>query len=223
MPSRLSPAELARLLGDGWDPAPAPAPTFAGVTSTPTGATPANAGGTGGPATPEAVWAALEAVPDPEVPVISVVELGIVRDVRVADGGAVTVTITPTYSGCPAMREIERDVRAALVQRGWAEVRIETVYSPAWTTEWMSDAAREKLRAYGIAPPRAGGGTALVTLRRAPRPGQGGAGGVAPAPVPCPRCGSADTRLQSAFGSTACKAMHTCLACGEPFEEFKPI
>ena len=173
--------------------------------------------------TAEAVWAALAAVPDPEVPVISVVELGIVRAVDVGAGGAVTVTITPTYSGCPAMREIERDVRAALVDRGWSDVRIDTAYAPAWTTEWMSDAAREKLRAYGIAPPRAGG-AALVALRRAPRPGEPMPRvRDDPASVPCPRCGSNDTRLQSAFGSTACKAMHSCIACGEPFEEFKPI
>ena len=210
--ARPSPSELARLLGDGWDPAPAAAPA-GGPVARPVVVE---------PATEAAVWAALEGVPDPEVPVISVVELGIVRGVRVGADGAVLVTITPTYSGCPAMREIERDVRAALEGRGWADVRIETVYAPAWTTEWMSDAAREKLRAYGIAPPRAGGGTALVTLRRAPRPGQARPA-VEAATVPCPRCGSADTRLQSAFGSTACKAMHTCLGCGEPFEEFKPI
>ncbi len=205
----LSPAELARLLGDGWDPPAAEAAST-------------EAAGGGEPATVDAVWAALEGVPDPEVPVISVVELGIVRGARVDAEGAVTVTITPTYSGCPAMREIERDVRAALVGRGWADVTIETVYAPAWTTEWMTDAAREKLRAYGIAPPRAGGAGALVTLRRAPRPGQTRPEAV-PASVPCPRCGSSDTRLQSAFGSTACKALHTCAACGEPFEEFKPI
>ncbi len=212
--TRPSPAELARLLGDGWDPTPA-APSGGERASHRTPVA-------GEPATADAVWAALDGVPDPEVPAISVVELGIVRDVRVAEDGAVTVTITPTYSGCPAMREIERDVRAALVGRGWPDVRIETVYAPAWTTEWMTDVAREKLRAYGIAPPRAGGAT-LVTLRRAPRAGQAGTPSEASAAVPCPRCGSADTRLQSAFGSTACKAMHTCAACGEPFEEFKPI
>lgn len=206
--TRLPPAELARLLGDGWDPPPAARAAELGVP------------GIAAVATPGAVWSVLDGVPDPEVPAISVVELGIVRDVRVDERGAVTVVITPTYSGCPAMREIERDVRAALLDRGWPDVRIETVYAPAWTTAWMSDAAREKLRAYGIAPPRAGG-TTLVTLRRAPRSGQLAAED--PAPVPCPRCGSDHTRLQSAFGSTACKAMHTCVACGEPFEEFKPI
>lgn len=198
-------------MGDGWEP-PAADPREETPNISPL------AGAT--PATVDAVWEALAGVPDPEVPVISVVELGIVRGVQVGDDGAVTVTITPTYSGCPAMREIERDVRSALGRRGWKDARVETVYAPAWTTEWMSDAAREKLRAYGIAPPRAGGGTALVTLRRAPR-----AGGVTaePVPVPCPRCGSEHTRLQSAFGSTACKALHACAACGEPFEEFKPI
>ncbi|MGZ8379252.1 MAG: 1,2-phenylacetyl-CoA epoxidase subunit PaaD [Gemmatirosa sp.] len=169
------------------------------------------------PLTREAVWAALEEVPDPEVPVISVVELGIVRDVEF-DGDAVTVVITPTYSGCPAMHEIERDVLAALHARGWRGARIRTVHAPAWTTDWMTDAAREKLRAYGIAPPGAGGGRAaaegLVTLRRR---------GAAPAAVPCPFCGSGDTALRSAFGSTACKALHFCNACHQPFEEFKPI
>lgn len=208
-PARPSPAELARLLGDGWD-VPAPGDALG-----------AALGGTAGlpaspaaPPTAEAVWAALEGVPDPEVPVISVVELGIVRDVAV-DGASVTVTITPTYSGCPAMREIERDVLAALRGRGWAAA-VRTTYAPAWTTDWMTDAAREKLRAYGIAPPgRRDAGAALVQLRRA--------GAAAEAGPACPRCGSPDTRLESRFGATACKAMHTCRACGEPFEEFKPV
>ena len=114
------------------------------------------------------------------------------------------------------MREIERDVVAALHARGWADARIRTVFSPAWTTAWMSDATREKLRAYGIAPPgtRDDAAPSLVTLRRrgAPEPA-----------VPCPFCGSTDTALRSAFGSTACKALHYCAACHQPFEEFKPI
>jgi ring-1,2-phenylacetyl-CoA epoxidase subunit PaaD len=192
------PAALARALGDGWEPETldAPAPVDAQ------------------PLTREAVFAALDTVPDPEVPVISVVELGIVREVEI-DGGAVTVVITPTYSGCPAMHEIERDVLAALRARGWEDARIRTVFAPAWTTEWMSDATREKLRAYGIAPPRAGGAEpALVPLRRRGAPRDA---------VPCPFCGSPDTRLQSVFGSTACKALHVCDACRQPFEEFKPI
>ncbi len=200
----LDPAALARALGDGWE-----AESF----DAPAPATPAAAPQ---PLTRDNVWAALETVPDPEVPVISVVELGIVRDVEIA-GDALTVVITPTYSGCPAMREIERDVLAALHARGWTDARIRTVFAPAWTTEWMSDAAREKLRAYGIAPPGAGGARAtegLVTLRRR---------GAEPAAVPCPFCGSPDTALRSAFGSTACKALHYCNACRQPFEEFKPI
>ena len=217
--TRPSPADLARLLGDGWD---APSAILGTSTADETAAEPRTA------PTREAVMKVLDDVPDPEVPVISVVELGIVRGVAVDDAGAVTVTITPTYSGCPAMHEIERDVRAALARRGWPAVRIDTVYAPAWTTDWMTDAAREKLRAYGIAPPRVGGGAALVTLRRAPRAGQPVAASpdarlALDAAVACPRCGSADTQLQSAFGSTACKARHTCTACGEPFEEFKPI
>lgn len=151
----------------------------------------------------------LGTVPDPEVPVISVVELGIVRDVEVRPGGAVTVTITPTYSGCPAMFEIEKDVRSALVEAGATAVEVRTVLSPAWTTDWIGPEAREKLRAYGIAPPGRAESGGLVTLTRA-RP-----------PVVCPFCGSSDTRLQSEFGSTACKAIHVCHACRQPFDEFK--
>jgi ring-1,2-phenylacetyl-CoA epoxidase subunit PaaD len=194
-------------LGDGWEPESPGA--FDAEPAAQRGVTPE-------PLTPEAVWAALETVPDPEVPVISVVELGIVRDVEI-EGAAVTVVITPTYSGCPAMREIERDVIASLHARGWADARVRTVYAPAWTTDWIGPAAREKLRAYGIAPPRSGPretGDTLVQLRRA-------AG--ATEPVPCPFCGSSRTTLRSAFGSTACKALHVCEECRQPFEEFKPI
>ena len=199
---RRDPAALARALGDGWDVAPVGVEPVAPVRAE--------------PLTREAVWAALETVPDPEVPVISVVELGIVRDVELA-GDAVTVVITPTYSGCPAMREIERDVLAALHARGWADARIRTTFAPAWTTDWMSDATREKLRAYGIAPPGQGGARAgadaPIALRRR---GQ-------PQAVPCPFCGSHRTSLRSVFGSTACKALHVCDECRQPFEEFKPI
>lgn len=160
--------------------------------------------------TQDEVWAVLETVPDPEVPVISVVELGVVRDV-VVDGEGVTVTMTPTYSGCPAMREMEEDIRTALAARGVAQVTVHTVLSPAWTTDWIGPAAREKLRAYGIAPPGKAEAGGLVTLTRA-RP-----------PVPCPYCGSSDTRLESEFGSTACKAIRFCRACQQPFEEFKQL
>lgn len=148
-------------------------------------------------------------VPDPEVPVISVVELGIVRDVDVTADGTVTVTITPTYSGCPAMFEIEKDIRTALAAAGAPRVEVRTVLAPAWTTDWIGPAAREKLRAAGIAPPGRVEPSGLVTLTRA-RP-----------PVVCPWCGSRDTTLRSEFGSTACKAIHVCHACRQPFEEFK--
>ncbi len=156
----------------------------------------------------EAVFETLGTVMDPEVPVISVVELGIVRDAVVNDG-AVEVTITPTYSGCPAMYEIESDIRAALLRAGAVSVKVNTVFAPAWTTDWIGPDAREKLRAYGIAPPGAAEPQGLVTLTRAS------------AAVECPFCGSRDTRLQSRFGSTACKAIHVCESCRQPFDEFK--
>jgi len=156
----------------------------------------------------------LDEVKDPEVPVLSIVELGIVRGVERVGTGAM-VTVTPTYSGCPAMREIERDIRRALEARGVGPVEVRTTYAPAWTTDWISDTARAKLEAYGIAPPGWAGGpvstTTVVQLgRRASR-------------VRCPRCGSGETTLTSEFGSTACKSLRVCRACGEPFEEFKTI
>ncbi len=154
--------------------------------------------------------AVLRTVKDPEVPVISVVELGIVRNVQVADG-TVSVTVTPTYSGCPAMREIEDDIRSALLEAGATEVHVRMVFAPAWTTDWIGEEAREKLRAYGIAPPGRAEQGGLITLTRRRTP------------VACPFCGSSDTRLQSEFGSTACKAIHVCNACLQPFDEFKAI
>ena len=152
----------------------------------------------------------LNEVMDPEVPAISVVELGIIRDVSV-ENDRVSVTVTPTYSGCPAMHVIETDIRAALVSAGAKEVEVKTAYSPAWTTDWIGAEAREKLRAYGIAPPGPAPQTELITLERRQ------------AVVVCPFCGSSDTRLQSEFGSTACKAIHVCDACRQPFDEFKAI
>ncbi len=153
----------------------------------------------------------LGTVPDPEVPVISVVELGIVRDAEVAPDGTVAVTITPTYSGCPAMFEIERDIRVALADAGAPRVEVRTVLSPAWTTDWIGPEAREKLRRYGIAPPGRAESSGLITLTRAR------------VPVPCPWCGSNDTEPRSEFGSTACKAIHVCRSCRQPFDEFKAI
>lgn len=160
----------------------------------------------------EAYWEAVGAVLDPEVPVLSVVDLGIVRDVR-EEGETVVVDVTPTYSGCPAMRMIERDIENALRAAGAADVRVNTVFQPAWTTDWISADARERLRAYGIAPPS---GSAPVTpeliplMRRSPR-------------VPCPHCGSARTEERSEFGSTACKAIWYCTDCRQPFEYLKAI
>ncbi|WP_411279173.1 1,2-phenylacetyl-CoA epoxidase subunit PaaD [Gemmatimonas sp.] len=159
---------------------------------------------------PDEVYGVLNTVMDPEVPVISVVELGIVRDVAIQNE-AVTITITPTYSGCPAMREIEADIRTALLERGVRDVHVKLVLSPAWTTDWIGPDAREKLRAYGIAPPGRAEPQGLITLTRSR------------VPVACPFCGSSDTRLQSEFGSTACKAIHVCNSCRQPFDEFKAL
>ena len=164
-------------------------------------------------ATRDEIFEILDTVKDPEVPVLSVVELGIVRDVRVA-GEAVTVTLTPTYSGCPAMRVIEDDVAAALAERGLGPVRIETVYSPPWTTDWLSDDAKRKLEAYGIAPPGRAAHETLVSLTRAPSAGEA---------ARCPYCHSRDTVVKSEFGSTACKSICFCNACSQPFELFKAI
>jgi ring-1,2-phenylacetyl-CoA epoxidase subunit PaaD len=159
------------------------------------------------------VFAILDEVKDPEVPVLSVVELGIVRDVRLG-GGGVTVTITPTYSGCPAMHVIEDEIRSALAAHGLDPVRLETVFAPAWTTDWLSDDAKRKLEAYGIAAPGPAPHETLVTLTRGP----------ATAESPrCPYCRSLDTVVRSSFGSTACKAICFCNTCGQPFESFKAI
>ncbi len=161
--------------------------------------------------TREAILAMLREVPDPEVPVLSIVDLGIVRDVELADDG-VTVVITPTYSGCPAMRMIEDEIVAALRAHGIAHGRTRTVYSPPWTTDWLSDDAKRRLEQYGIAPPGpAVAEEELVPLRRRA------------APVRCPFCHSTHTRERSEFGSTACKSLWYCEECRQPFEAFKPI
>ena len=152
----------------------------------------------------------LDGVMDPEVPVISVVELGIIRDAEATDDGVV-VTITPTYSGCPAMREIETEVRQAIEREGLGPVEIKTVYAPAWTTDWIGEGARAKLEAYGIAPPPPADSNELVPLRRR---------AVKPR---CPYCKSLDTERKSEFGTTACKSIWVCRACTQPFEEFKAL
>ena len=139
----------------------------------------------------ERLWAVLETVPDPEIPVLSIVDLGIVRDVTPE-----RVTITPTYTGCPATQVIERDIRHALDAAGYRGVAIETVLTPAWTTDWITPEGRDKLRAYGIAPPTRGA-------------------------VACPQCGSTETEEISRFGSTPCKSLWRCRSCAEPFDLFK--
>jgi ring-1,2-phenylacetyl-CoA epoxidase subunit PaaD len=160
------------------------------------------------------IWALLATVADPEIPVLSVLDLGVVRDVGVHrlaclpgnQGLAVTVTITPTYSSCPAMDLISMQIRMALLQAGYIQIDIKTVLSPAWTTDWMSHEGKAKLKQYGIAPPV--GKSADEKS-------------VEDTTVPCPRCGSLDTQLVSAFSSTACKAFYTCRSCQEPFDHFK--
>lgn len=161
------------------------------------------------PSRVEAARAALRDVTDPEIPVVTIEELGILREVT-ERGDDIEVVITPTYSGCPAMGQIEDDVRTALAQHGLS-AHVTTRLAPAWTTDWITPAAREKLRAFGIAPPAAGAEQALnfMPMRRE-------------APVPCPRCSSTNTTEISRFGSTACKSLHRCLDCLEPFDHFKP-
>ena len=153
------------------------------------------------------LWRALEAVCDPEIPVLSVVDLGVVRGVEVS-GGAAVVSITPTYSGCPAMAYIEMMVRDAVLGAGFDKAEVKTVLAPAWTTDWLSEAGREKLKAIGIAPP-AEQSTSRKSLL-----------GIDPV-IACPRCGSEHTESLSQFGSTACKALYRCADCAEPFDYFK--
>jgi ring-1,2-phenylacetyl-CoA epoxidase subunit PaaD len=159
-------------------------------------------------------WAVLLQVPDPEVPAISVCDLGIVREVIAEDGG-VAVVLTPTYSGCPATEVIEQNVRGALQAAGFSPVTITTRRAPAWTTDWISEDGRRKLREYGIAPPGPVDAGAGVPIRLVGRR-------AAPA-IACPRCNSLQTERLSAFGSTACKSLYRCVSCREPFEHFKPI
>ena len=162
----------------------------------------------------QAIWTLLETVTDPEIPVITIRELGILRDVRLRHG-EVEVVITPTYSGCPAMGQIEDDVRAVLQAHG-VTARVVTQLAPAWTTDWMTASGRDRLREYGIAPPhtRAASNVVQFTTKRIAKYEE-------PA-VACPRCGSKNTTETSHFGSTACKALYRCLDCMEPFDLFKP-
>ena len=157
-----------------------------------------------------AAWEVLRQIPDPEVPVISLCELGIVRDLRETAGG-LEVVLTPTYSGCPATELIQDDVRAALAAFG--DIQITMQRAPAWTTDWISDEGRRKLKDYGIVPPGPVSGVQPIRLVHRASISQ----------LACPRCGSTQTEKLSAFGSTACKALYRCLACREPFEYFKPL
>jgi len=161
----------------------------------------------------EHAWAVLATVLDPEVPVVSVVDLGIVRAVS-DDGDALTVVVTPTYSGCPATEVIEASIVAALADAALGPTRIRMQRAPAWTSDWITTAGKAKLRGYGIVPPGPVDLARGAPLRFVPR---------AVAPLACPRCESRDTERLAAFGATACKALWRCRACGEPFEHFKPI
>ena len=153
-------------------------------------------------------WSIAARVLDPELPVVTIEDLGILRDVTEDDQGRVHVQITPTYSGCPAMETIRTDLVEALTQAGYRQVCVEFVLSPAWTTDWLTDDARAKLAAYGIAPPSPREPAAPVALTLAVR---------------CPQCGSPDTRESSRFGSTSCKSLWVCNACREPFDHFKTL
>ncbi len=171
-----------------------------------------------------AIWELLESVTDPEIPVVNLREMGILRAVRQGQSG-LEVVITPTYSGCPAMSQMADDVEQALA-RGGVAARVITQLAPAWSTDWMTPEARDKLRAYGIAPPAksacaASAGSQVIAF--APRRNAGAGVGVSQADsVACPQCGSSNTTEISHFGSTACKALYRCLACMEPFDYFKP-
>jgi ring-1,2-phenylacetyl-CoA epoxidase subunit PaaD len=163
----------------------------------------------------ERAWSVLATVLDPEVPAVSVVDLGIVRDV-VDHGDELEVVLTPTYSGCPATEVIEQSVREALDAAGLGPMRMTLRRAPAWTTDWISEAGKVRLREYGIAPPGPVDPAHGAPIRLVRRERQ-------PQSIACPRCGSTHTERLSAFGATACKALYRCVSCREPFEHFKPI
>ncbi len=156
--------------------------------------------------TKEQIFQVLERVPDPEIPVLSVIDLGVIREVIIEDNN-ITVVITPTYSGCPAMDTITINIKSALQEAGYQNIRIKTNLSPAWTTDWMTESGKLKLKEYGIAPPV--GSIDKNTLLAESHP------------IPCPRCNSINTEMISQFGSTACKSLYKCLDCLEPFDYFK--
>lgn len=157
---------------------------------------------------PSAVWHALAQVPDPEIPVVSIVDMGMVRAVEV-DGERVSVTFTPTFSGCPALHVIRQSIEDAVRGLGAADVEVKSTLTPPWTTDWINADARERLRQYGIAPPAPAGDSQLLTLE--------------PEPTRCPRCGSLNVQMTASFGSTLCKRLYVCGSCREPFEGFKSV
>ena len=157
---------------------------------------------------PSAIWDALAQVPDPEIPVVSIVDMGMVRGVEV-DGGRVTVTFTPTFSGCPALHVIRQSIEDAVRGLGVSDVEVKSTLTPPWSTDWIQPDARERLREYGIAPPVPTGESSLITLESEP--------------TRCPRCGSFDVRMTASFGATLCKRLYVCDACKEPFEGFKSV
>ncbi|PHZ86661.1 1,2-phenylacetyl-CoA epoxidase subunit PaaD [Paremcibacter congregatus] len=159
---------------------------------------------------PAQVWTILEEVKDPEIPVLSIVDLGIAREVKDTPGGQLEVVISPTYSGCPAMNMLEEQIRETLIHHGYPDPVITTRLSPAWTTDWMSEAGKQKLEAYGIAPPEKSTTNKSVLFGGQKK-------------VSCPQCKSDHTEQISEFGSTACKALYRCLDCREPFDYFKCI
>lgn len=157
----------------------------------------------------ETIWAILDEVKDPEIPVVSVVEMGIVRGVQVFDGGEVRVQITPTFSGCPALGFMQREIENKIRLFGAASVQVEILLYPPWSSDWMNDVAREKLRQFGLAPPpRHGGNLIAVAFLDV---------------IVCPRCGSTDTTIKNSFGSTLCRAIWYCNTCRDAFEQFKPL
>ena len=156
--------------------------------------------------TREQIYIWLEEVSDPEIPVLSVVDLGVVRDAQIIDGNWL-ITITPTYSGCPAMKTMEEDILSKLKDNGIDSARVELVLAPAWSTDWLSENGRIKLREYGIAPPEHEVDKSVLFAE--------------PTVVPCPKCHSRNTRMVSQFGSTACKALYQCNECQEPYDYFK--
>ena len=160
--------------------------------------------------TKEHILSLLSEIPDPEIPVITIIELGVIRDIVIIDDTTIELKITPTYSGCPAMQQIEADVRKKLTEHGFTSISIQTIFSPPWTTDWITPHAKEKLRQYGIAPPE------TTTEDKSWLTGK-------TKQIACPRCKSTNTKLISQFGSTACKALYQCNDCLEPFDYFKCI